>query len=183
MSRLIEDITWKCLDSSTLLHHPRITVIEDQVQLPSGHVTSYVRLASVDTVTIVCLKDDDVLLQREYSYPIGESLLQFPGGKIEDNETPEQAAARELKEELGFAFSRSQSIGWYYTSNRRSDLKMHVVLVRDVTPAEKTGGDLEEDIELFWVPIVEIREMIRQGKITNGSVLAAWALLEKVLEN
>jgi ADP-ribose pyrophosphatase len=157
--------------------------MEDQVQLPSGHVTSYVRLASVDAVTIVCLKDDHILLQREYSYPIGESLLQFPGGKIEENETPEQAAGRELKEESGFAFSQSQPLGWYYTSNRRSGSKMHVVLVPDATPAEKAGGDLEEDIESFWVPICELREMIRQGKITNGSVLAAWALLERALEN
>lgn len=91
---------WKCLDSKVLLDHPRMTVMEDTVQLPSGHMTSYVRLSHAsDAVTIICLREGQLLLQWEYSYPPGERLLQFPGGKIETNETPEQAAARELKEE------------------------------------------------------------------------------------
>ncbi len=172
--------SWKCLDSKVLLDHPRITVVEDTVQLPGGHISWYVRLASgSDGVTVVCLRDDQILLQREYSYPIGEVLLQFPGGKIEADETPEQAAARELKEESGFAFSRCETLGWYYNNNRRSDSKMYVVLAEDVTPVAKTGGDLEEDIELFWIPVSKLKKMITHGEITNITVLAAWALLAK----
>lgn len=116
--------SWKCLDSKVLLDHPRITVVEDTVQLPSGHITAYVHLASgSDAVTVICLRGGAILLQREFSYPVGEVLLQFPGGKIEGDETPEQAAARELKEESGFAFSRCETLGWCYGNNRRSDQK------------------------------------------------------------
>ena len=79
---------WKCLESKVLLDHPRITVVEDSVELPGGEVTSYVRLAGHNAVTVVCLRDDEILLQREYSYPVGEVLLQFPGGKIDGSETP-----------------------------------------------------------------------------------------------
>ena len=173
---------WKRLDSKVLLNHPRITVVEDLVELPGGQVTSYVRLpSSGDAVTVLCLKDDQILLQREYSYPVGEVLLQFPGGKIERGETPEEAAGRELKEESGFAFSRCESLGWYYISNRRSDAKMYVILAKEITPAQKTGGDAEEDIESFWLPVGKLRYMIAGGEITNFSVLAAWALLEKVV--
>lgn len=173
---------WKRLDSKVLLNHPRITVVEDLVELPGGQVTSYVRLpSSGDAVTVLCLKDDQILLQREYSYPVGEVLLQFPGGKIERGETPEEAAGRELKEESGFAFSRCKSLGWYYISNRRSDAKMYVVLAKEITPAQKTGGDAEEDIESFWLPVSRLKHMIAVGEITNFSVLAAWALLEKVV--
>jgi len=141
-----------------------------------------VRLAHrSDAVTIICLRDNQILLQREYSYPVSKYLAQFPGGKIEENETPEEAAVRELKEESGFAFSRCEHLGWYYINNRRSDSKMYVVLAKDVTPTEKTGGDLEEEIDSFWVPLSKLREMISERKITNITVLAAWALLEKVL--
>jgi ADP-ribose pyrophosphatase len=173
---------WKCLDSKVLLDHPRMTVLEDSVRLPSGQETSYLRLAHAsDAVTVVCLRDGHILLQREYSYPPGEFLLQFPGGKIEANETPEEAAARELKEESGFTFSKCEPLGWYYNNNRRSDAKLYVVLAKEITAVEKTGGDAEEDIESFWVPVGELGEMISAGEITNGTVLAAWALLQKVL--
>ena len=58
---------------------------------------------------------------------------------------------------------------------------MYVILAKDVTPVEKLGGDLEEDIELFWISLAKLKEMIADGEVTNFSVLAAWALLEKVL--
>jgi len=114
--------TWKCLESKVLLNHPRITVVEDSVELPSGEVTSYIRLASADNaVTVIRLRDEEILLEREYSYPVSEVLLQFPGGKIEGSEFPEHAAARELREETGFTFSECERLGWYYLSDRRSD--------------------------------------------------------------
>ena len=124
---------WKRLDRKVLLDHPRITIAEDVVQLPNGLVTSYVhQISRGDAVSVICLKDGEILLQREYAYPPGEALLQFPGGKIEDEEAPEAAAARELQEESGYAFSRCEPIGWYYIHNRRSAAKMHVVLAKDV---------------------------------------------------
>ena len=174
---------WKCLESKVLLDHPRITVMEDSVELPSGEITSYVRLAGHNAVTVICLRDDEILLQREYSYPVGKVLLQFPGGKIDGSETPEHAAARELREESGFTFSECERLGWYYLSNRRSDSKMYVVLAKDMTPCEKSGGDAEEDIESFWMPLGKLKVLIAHGEITNFSVLAAWALVEKILRS
>lgn len=174
--------TWKFLDSTVLLDHSRIRIVEDLVELPTGHVVPYLRFESVGNgVTVICIRDGQILLQREYSYPIGEFLLQFPGGKIDAGEPPEQAAARELREESGFTFSQCESLGWYYLNNRRSDSKMYVILAKDVTPVEKLGGDLEENIELFWISLAKLKEMIADGEVTNFSVLAAWALLEKVL--
>jgi ADP-ribose pyrophosphatase len=173
---------WKRLDSKVLLDHPRMKIVEDTVQLPSGQVVPYVRQDSAgDAITVVCIQDGQILLQREYSYPPGEFLLQFPGGKIEGGETPEQGAARELREESGFSFSASERVGWYYVDNRRSNSRMYVVLAKDVTPVEKTGGDLEEDIESFWLPLDQLKQMIADGEATNYSLLAAWALLGKVL--
>lgn len=175
---------WITLNSKVLLNHPRMKVVEDTVQLPNGQIISYVRLdAARDSVTVICISSGQMLVQREYSYPTGEFLLQFPGGKIEGGETPEKAAIRELQEESGFTSSRCEILGWYYVSNRRSRAKMHIVLARETVPAKKAGGDVEEDIESFWIPIGELREMIDRKEITNFSVLAAWALLQSVLED
>ncbi len=155
---------WKTLESKVLLDHPRIKVVEDLVQLPNGHVTSYLRLDSAsNAVTVICIRDGQILMQREYSHPPGEVLLQFPGGKIEGNETPEQAAVRELREELGFTFSQCENLGWYYTNNRRSNSKMYAVLAREVAPTEKVGGDVEEYIDLFWIPAWQAKRNDRRA--------------------
>jgi len=173
---------WKRLDSKVLLEHQRMTIVEDSVELPGGQVVPYLRHESAgDGITVLCIRDGQILLQREYSYPPDEFLLQFPGGKIEDGETPEEGAARELREESGYAFSGCEPLGWCYVNNRRSDAKMYFVLARDVAPVAKAGGDLEEFIESFWVPLGEFEQMIADGEVTNYSVLAAWALLGKVL--
>jgi 8-oxo-dGTP pyrophosphatase MutT (NUDIX family) len=171
---------WTALDSKVLLKHPRLTVVEDTVRLPQGQLTNYIRIEGrASAATIICIKDGQILLQREYSYPVGEFLLQFPGGKIEGAETPEEAGARELREESGYTYSSCQLLGWFYVDNRRSDAKMHVLLATDVTPAEQSGGDPEEDIETFWLPLDRFEEMIARGEITNYSVLAAFALLAR----
>lgn len=93
---------WKCQKTKTLFQHSRITIVEDDVKLPSGKVTQYLRFANGgQRVTVICLKDNKILLQKEYSYPVNEVLYQFPGGKLEKGESPVEAAKRELVEESG----------------------------------------------------------------------------------
>jgi hypothetical protein len=63
----------KRLDSKVLLDHPRTMVVQDSVRLPNGQM----RLSQKsDAVTVICLRDEQILLQREYSYPAGEFLAQ-----------------------------------------------------------------------------------------------------------
>ena len=69
---------WKFLASMVLLDHPRIKVVEDTVQLPSGQLVPYVRFDGAShAVTVICIREGQILLQREYSYPMGEFLLNF----------------------------------------------------------------------------------------------------------
>jgi len=60
---------------------------------------------------------------------------------------------------------------------------MYVVFANDITPCEKIGGDAEEDIESLWLPLSKLKDMFAQGEIINSSVLAAWALVAKVLRS
>lgn len=167
---------WKCRKSSIIFQHPRISIIEDEVVLPDGTVTQYLKFGGGTGVTILAIKDSEILIQQEYSYPIDEVLYQFPGGGVKKDESPEQAAVRELIEESGFFANKVRRLGWYYPNNRRSNAMMHVVLMEDVVEAEKKGGDKEEKIISKWVPETKLSEMIRNGDIVNYSMLAAWAM-------
>lgn len=168
---------WKKLSSQTLLDHPRLKVIEDEVELPNGHKTQYLRFdSSGNAATIIAINDENkFLLQKEYSYPPNEDLYQFPGGFVPNGENIEIGANRELMEEADLKANILIELGSYYTNNRRSSGKMYVYLAKDLQE-ESLPGDLEENIESYWLSETEIDELIKNGEIKNYSVLAAWTL-------
>ena len=163
--------------SRVVLSHPRLTVVEDDILLPNGSASTYLRFAGTGfAVTLLCRRPDGAfLLQREYSYPPDERLLQLPGGGSRMGEEAEVAANRELMEESGYRAGRLTQLGWFYTDNRRSDSKMHVFLAEDLAEAA-LPPDPGEVVENVWVAEEELERVIRDGEVVNAFLLAAWAL-------
>lgn len=168
-------VMWKKVSSRRIFDHPRLTLIEDIVELPNGKRVPYLKYdGDKSAVVIICQDANRVLLQKEYSYPLNEPMYQFPGGAVEDDEEPIAGAKRELIEEAGLKAKKLKEIGWFYPNNRRSDKKMHAFLASSCVEAEKKGGDMEEDISSYWTEIDKLNEMIKQGEIVNHATLAAW---------
>lgn len=172
------DTSWERTNTETLLAHPRITIVEDDVVLPTGTHTKYVRFEGLkDYVTVIAERNDSIALIREYSYPNDEWLLQFPEGIIEDGESPESTAKRELQEEAGLAAAELQRLGINYDHHRRSTARDYVVIARGISEVVKIGGDEEEyGTEVVWVTKDELRDMLKQGKIVQKNAAAAIAL-------
>jgi ADP-ribose pyrophosphatase len=157
-------------------------IVEDIVELPNGKQTTYIREApgGKQSVTIIaCNKSNEILLQREYSYPPDAIMYQLPGGGIENGEDIIVAANRELSEESGYIAKTSKIIGSFHTNNRRSDSKQYVVVSKNLEP-QKTPGDDEEFIESTWVSLDTLKKLIRNGEITNMNLLATLQLFETV---
>jgi len=167
---------WKKTSSKLLLNHPRISVYEDDIVLPNGTNSTYIHLGGArDSVAIIAINNvGKILIQKEYSYPPNEWLCQFPGGGIEKNERPQDAALRELSEESDIT-GDLQQIGWYYTDNRRKKDKQHVFIATNIK-ACVGKSDPEEEIENYWYRPKQVEAMIKNGGIINESMLAAWAL-------
>lgn len=166
---------WKTLSRRELLNHPRMQVVEDEVELPDGSKTSYIRMApgATESATVIAINDaDEILLQREYSYPPDEVMWQLPGGEMNPGEDVITAAKRELAEESGYTGSECEVLGSFYLSHRRSERRQYVVVIRGLSEVKK-DGDPEEIIENHWVYIGDVRRMIREGQCTNGYMLAA----------
>ncbi|MGL5004736.1 MAG: NUDIX domain-containing protein, partial [Casimicrobium sp.] len=78
-------------------------VMRDQVRLPNGHLASreYVKHPGA-TCIVAEFEDGRLLLERQFRYPTGRVMIEFPAGKLDPKENPLVCAQRELKEETGY---------------------------------------------------------------------------------
>ena len=172
---------WKTLYTETLYKHPRLTLVEDTVLLPNGHRTEYLMFGNQkDSVMVICIDKDKVLVQREYAYPIKKRIFQFPGGAIEHGESIESAANRELAEESNLTARNWKNLGWIYTNIRRTNVKMHIMLASDFRYTDALASDIEEEISSEWIPMAELESKIRNNTVHNSTVLIGWALYKSL---
>ena len=169
---------WKKLSSKILFQHPRLIVEEDEVQIKSGEVIEYLRYGyGGDGVVIVTQNDkDEVLFIREYSYIPNKQILQLPMGKVEDGESYEVAANRELQEETDFKANELTVRGSYFQNHRRSNNKGYVVLATKLEASSMQADVEEESIEKVWIPISDIQKYIDQGEIVDADTLSSLSI-------
>lgn len=167
---------WETVSSKEIFNHPRITLIEDEIILPSGIKTTYLRYKENGNCCTVIAKNNDgkILLQTEYSYPPNKKLFQFPGGHVPANEDIETGANRELMEEANLKANKLKLLGSYLMNNRRSKSRMYVYLATELEE-KSLDGDPEEDIESFWFSEDALSTMIKKGEIENCHTLASWS--------
>lgn len=169
---------WKTVSSKEVFNHSRLSLIEDEIILPSGIKTSYLKYKDDGrcAVTIIAKRNDGkILLQKEYSYPPNRKLFQFPGGLVPPGEKHEIGANRELMEEANLVSNNLELLGSYLINNRRSASKMFVYLATALEE-KSLDGDQEEDIESSWFSEDKIIRMIKNNKIVNCHMLSAWCL-------
>lgn len=169
---------WKKLNTKILFTHPRLTVVEDEVILPQGKQTKYLRFENLaDYVTVIAESNGQIAMLREYSYPNDEWLWQFPEGSIESGETTSACARRELLEEAGLEAGDMIDIGCNYGNHRRSIQTNFVLTTSSPKEVGKSGGDeTEVGTTMKWIFVDEVKAMIMSGKIVQKNALAALAL-------
>ena len=93
---------------------------------------------------------------------------------MENNDTPEEAAVKELREETGYQTSEMIPLGSVHPNPAIQNNQCYTFLARDVFLAGEQQQDDKEDIEVLLRPISEIPRLIREGEITHSLVLAAF---------
>lgn len=170
-----EPEAWQQVDSRLIFDHPRLSLIEDTVILPSGRQTEWLRFAPQrDFVMLICVNaDQQILLARQYCHPVGEVIHEFPGGLANDGESYEEAARRELMEEVGWYPHQLEQIGAFLPHVRRSSRHGRVFVATELEERH-LPSDQEEFIACEWVDIPTLEARMQAGEFTNGHVHAAW---------
>ena len=145
----------------------------DTVLLQNGERSTREVVDHANAVVIVPVdSDDNVLLVRQYRYPVEETLLEAPAGIIEDSEEPDNAAQRELQEETGYAAKSMRLLGGFWSSPGFCTEYMYAYLARDLVASQLSPDD-DEFIELVRRPISRIPQLIRLGEIQDAKTIAA----------
>jgi ADP-ribose pyrophosphatase len=166
---------WRILSSEYRIETKFLRLRADRVELPSGDVVEdyFVRESRGFCVVFALTPERDVLLVRQYKHGVGEVVVELPAGMIDDGETPETCAARELAEETGFTGAAPEHVRTFFADPTNATGRFHLFLVRDAVRTREPALDVTEDIEVERAPLDEVRAMALDGRIAAGSQVAA----------
>ena len=138
------------------------------------------------SVILPAFDDGTIALVRQYRHPAVKYLLELPAGGRDDQESPEQAAARELEEELGLVAGKLEKLSEFFVSPGFCAEKMWLYLATDLRETEQRLED-DEVIQVVRMPIDRALQMITNGEIEDaktiiGLMLAAPRLGASLLE-
>jgi 8-oxo-dGTP pyrophosphatase MutT (NUDIX family) len=103
---------WTVLDSAVLYANPWITVREDRVVQPDGREGRFGVVEMKAGVSVLPIDDEgNVYLVRVFRYTLDRDCLETIAGGIDEGESPEVAARRELREEAGIEATRLIDLG------------------------------------------------------------------------
>lgn len=174
---------WKILESHYLHKNVRI----DKCELPDGRVIDGFVLEYGDWTTIFALtKEQEVVLVRQYRHGAQKVILELPGGAMEtEDESPLQAARRELLEETGYTSDTFIQIGCVFPNPANQTNLIYSFLALDAYQVGNQQLDETEDIELVLRPMDEVIAMAKNGELLQSmqvsAVFFALAYLDRIV--
>ena len=177
---------WKILSSEYLFNDLWFKVRKDICETQQGKIINpyYVYEFPEWATAFALTEDNKVIMVRQYRHPVGEVIIELPGGCVDDTDKDYQTAiARELLEETGYSFSSYESLGKISANPSTNTNWMHMFLAKGGKKVSGQKLDHNEEIIVELYSIDELKKMIRENKIIQAMhVTCILYALEKLEE-
>jgi rSAM/selenodomain-associated transferase 1 len=172
-TKRLSEIPWKTTSTKPIYQNRWLSLREDLVELPNGRTTLYGVVSCGECVGVLPFLDPNtVLLVRQYRYVAGRTTWEMPTGGVHAGELVEEAAQRELAEEIGYRAGRLTRVSTYHTSKSVMDETAHLFLGEEMAkltlPADET-----EFIEIRPFTFREVLGLVLSGEIVDSMTIIA----------
>ena len=159
-----------------------LQVEKDTVKLPNNHLTTREYIKHPGAVVILPVLDNgNILLERQYRYPLNQVFIELPAGKIDPGEDSLVCAKRELREETGYTANDWQFLCTIHNAIAYSDEHLDIYLAKGLVAGE-AQLDQGEFLEVFDAPLEEVLSWIKSGNITDVKTMIGVFWLDKILQ-
>ncbi|BAN23490.1 NUDIX domain-containing protein [Caballeronia insecticola] len=170
----------KKVESVTLHEGKFLTLKRDTVELPDGKHATREFVEHPGAVMILPVFDDGrVLLERQFRYPVGRVLLEFPAGKLDPNEDELTCAKRELQEETGYTARE-----WVFLTRIHPVISYSTEFIDLYLARGLTAGDARLDegefLETFIADEAQLMRWVKDGSISDVKTIIGVFWLEKI---
>lgn len=158
-----------------------IDLDRDHVRFPDGSTGELEMIRHPGASAVVPFVDDAgdadprIVLIRQFRHAADGYVWEVPAGRLDEGESPERCAARELEEETGMTAGRFTPLLTIYTTPGFTDERIHLFAAHDLT-AGVQRREADEFVEVHRRPRSEVLAMIRRGEIVDGKTLIALML-------
>jgi 8-oxo-dGTP pyrophosphatase MutT (NUDIX family) len=161
---------WKKIASKKVFEDRWFKARADACQFPDGRIIDpyYVVELPNWANAVVVTSNNEIVLVKQYRYPVDAVTLELPGGVINDGEDPMLAALRETQEETGYTSNQIQLICKTAPNPAINDNTAYFYLIENAVPTAHTNPDFFEDIEVVLYSKNDFIQLLQQNKIMHG---------------
>ena len=167
-----------------LLRGNFLHAFRDTVRLPNQMLATREYVVHPGAVMVIPLLETPdglkLVLERQYRYPVGQVMIEFPAGKLDAGEDPWRCAQRELQEETGYTARQWARAGVLHPVIAYSTEVIEIWFAKDLTLGARQP-DAEEFLDVFTASPAQLMDWCRDGQVTDAKTLTGALWLQNIL--
>ena len=158
------------LSSEYISNHKYFTARKDKYETSNGKVVDeyFVVELPPSACAMAITANNEVVLVKQFRYPVNDSMIELPGGFVDDGEQPLQGITRELMEETGYVFDSINYLGMTAANPGVLNNYTHFFIALGGVKTSEQSLDANEEIEILLKPLEEVKRMLEQHEIRQS---------------